>query len=219
MGYLIWLLVGYFAFAIAMIGISAGIYWLEHKGQRQSKPQKHATRAERPRERIVVTPKPYIEPISKEEALWRANQRKANIILSRDDIIELKEYVYSIWESTDKKQSAVNLHLFIEHIVIALYPHRNTDTYCRMLLMELLQLQLSNFENYVAQRKEIDATYIFLPSTRLVKMLEEDGMLNEAIRLCDLSIQYNMEDTGYPSYEDRKAHLERKLQKKQTKTM
>lgn len=147
------------------------------------------------------------------EAMIRAFWQKAHVYaheyISQYDMETLKEFIYNIWNTRDKFESAIDLHFFLNDVVNALYKIRNYNEGYYSLIEELCTLDLSNFNNYI-KRADKPPPYLFDNATRLAIILENKGKIIEAIELCDFCIEHKIIDKGYRSFSDRKEHLIRK---------
>lgn len=138
---------------------------------------------------------------------WNTANQHVRKYIETYDIDTLKEFIYNIWNTRDKKESAKDLHDLLELTVDELYLIRDHNNGYREDLIELCYLDLSNAENYT---NVANGLCRWKTPTRLAVLLEKEKRYQEAIELCDFCIANKIIDRGYPSFLKRKEHLLKK---------
>ena len=139
---------------------------------------------------------------------WEQAYKYVIVFKDAYDIESLREFVYNVWTTRDKVESAKDLHSFLEHTVETVYPIRDYNGGYHDFLIEICYLDVSNYDNY---KKAVGNNGVFRIPTKLAILLEKAGRFTEAISFCEYCIANNIPDHGYKSFENRKKHLEYRL--------
>ncbi len=141
---------------------------------------------------------------------WYSAVRHAYRYVGEDDLESLNEFMSNIWNTRDPVESAKDLHVFTESVIMHLYPKREWSEQHTETLVNFCYLVLSNTDNYLSQ---IDSPPVWQTPTKLAILLEKENRISEAIQLCDFCIDKDIPDYGYDSFVERKQHLLKKTRR------
>lgn len=152
------------------------------------------------------------EEIMKEE-FWHDAHSIALDYIQRNDIDSLTEFVYNIWTTRDKEESAEDLHYFFNSIIYYFYPCRHYSDKHYELINIICDLDISNVENLAKSKCQKTPHIVASSFTKKAVMLEKEGRIEDAIRVCDCALAYNVADYGYfeGGFTARKAKLLKKV--------
>lgn len=146
----------------------------------------------------------------------------------------LKHLVFRDWEKVLKVLSevvdyadlstyATQRHFFLLSILEIVYKLRDADPFAYNVALTICDYDLLNIENLIARMDHAPFYLAGNPNhhpfnmvtpTRKAIILEKIGEIEEAIKVCEIGIIYDVWDAGKKSFEERKARLEKKLAKK-----
>ena len=129
---------------------------------------------------------------------------------SKRDLLSVKQ----ICNDLIKIEPITNNHFKIFHDTINyienhIYPLRKVNIEYEYIFIELCEKDIKYF-NKLSIIENIENSKI-VNLTRLCVIFENKNMINEAIKLCDIGMQYNIIDTNNKSFENRKNRLLKKL--------
>lgn len=147
-----------------------------------------------------------------ETALFRRNYEKA------------MEIFYDMMTSTDPKIHATARHFIILRVIEKLYMLRDENPDVYDMCLDVCSYDINNMENFIEQdnrtifgnvksRERLECPFYLVTPTRAAIILEKKGDLVSAIGVCDLAIKWNALDLNGKRFDERKARLEKKLQK------
>jgi hypothetical protein len=117
--------------------------------------------------------------------------------------IELLETIDEIGDIVDK-------HFSILRQLDMFYPIRHDFEEVYFHCMFLCDTDIAEADKLL---EEMDPPFCLVTNTKLAIMLEQQGRIDEAIALCDWSVEHNLWDYRKNSFLDRKNRLLRKKEK------